>query len=131
MTHIDDQTILRYVIDTLDEEERSAVLGHISACEQCMREAERTRSDVERISGFALHLPKTTPPPLMRRASPLAVIARMAAVLVVGFLLGYVTAEMSNPTVSIPVKERLLVSSADSHGPGYAPSEATAVNSAH
>jgi hypothetical protein len=129
MIHLDDDTILKYIIDTLDETERSAALDHISTCDYCRQEADRVRGDMERMSAFQLRVGRVKPPPLRRSFNPLGVIAKVAAILAVGFLLGYVVAEMSTSPVSIPVPERLLLSSGNGYEPKYAPSEATDVRS--
>jgi hypothetical protein len=35
-------------------------------------------------------------------------VSRLAAVLVLGFLMGYVTAQLSDRTISIPVQQRVI-----------------------
>ena len=107
MTHPDEDTLLKFVLETLDEPDHSIVRTHLSVCRECQEIQKRLVSEVTRLQSVGVHVDVPAPPGLPHRwRFPLAV-SRWAAVLAAGFLLGYLTANISAPLRTIPVQQRL------------------------
>ena len=123
MTHPDSDTLLRFVLRTLDDSENEAVVQHLSLCEQCREEERKVEWEVRRLSSIDIPLEMVIPPVLPRRSRVLVAASRLAAVLAVGFVLGYATAELSNPIPSIPVQQRLIPSQIAVPSSGYVPAQ--------
>jgi hypothetical protein len=108
MNHVDGDTLLKFVLETLDGQAEAAVRDHLSACDRCSQESGRLRAEIERMSGMEVRVGDINPPALPRRFRVLRTVSRMAAVLAVGFLLGYLTADLSNPSLPVAVQQRLI-----------------------
>ncbi len=108
MTHPDGDVLLKYVLQTLDESDRQAVDQHLSLCRECRSLRERTQGEVERLGRIEFHIDVPAPPELPRGHWTAMAVWRWAAVLGVGFILGYVTANLSESPPSIPVQQRLI-----------------------
>ncbi len=119
MTHLDDDVLLKFVLETLDAPEDQRVREHLSECHQCRERVKQVQADVGRLSGIEMQLGEAVPPPLPRRKPYLSTAVRAAAVLAVGFLAGYVTAEVSNPVPPNAVQQRLVPSAPATPSSGY------------
>jgi hypothetical protein len=108
MTHPDSDTLLKYTLRILDGPEESIVQNHLSTCEQCRVLQQDLQGEVKMLGGVNLHIGMPEPPRLPRRSRVSLAVSRLAAVLVLGFLMGYVTAQLSDRTISIPVQQRLI-----------------------
>ena len=124
MTHLDGDTVLKFVLETLDEPDSVRVREHLSGCEQCRQRHHELHDEIKRVEGIDLCVGGAVPPRLPRRAGFLRVSSRWAAVLAVGFLAGYVTAEVSRPVRPIPVQQRLIPVRVASPVSGYIPCQA-------
>jgi anti-sigma factor RsiW len=89
MIHPDDDALLRFLLETDEEEERPSLERHLEACPQCRERFAKIRRETDMLAGFdpdlpPLRVPMPKGPRLVwRRLSP------MAAALVVGIALGY------------------------------------------
>lgn len=108
MNHPDEETLLKYSLETLDAADASLVREHLSVCQVCRKQQTKIHAELERMSGVAINVDGAAPPMLQRKVRVLRAAARVAAVLVVGFLAGYMTAELSNPLHPMPVQQRLI-----------------------
>jgi hypothetical protein len=108
MTHPDGDTLLQFVLQTLDESGNSAVREHLSACEQCIERQRKLEGEITRLASIHLPVKMIAPPRLPRRSRLTTSVSKIAAVLAAGFLLGYATALLSNPVHPIPVQQRLI-----------------------
>jgi len=108
MTHPDADALLRFVLQTSEDSERSAVAEHIVRCEACARAEREIRADVLKLetAGDDIRIP--APPALPRRLHRTLAFSRWAAVLAAGFLLGYVTSNLTSALPAIPVQQRLI-----------------------
>ena len=113
MTHPDHDTLLRFVLQTLDEPDNAIVSGHLPACEECRELEQKFLSEVEKLQGIKFHIAVPAPPRLTRRSRRLVVVSRWAAVLATGFLLGYMTAQLSDPVRPVVVQQRLIPTRAE------------------
>jgi anti-sigma factor RsiW len=110
MTHVDDDILLKFILQTLDAREEEFIKGHLARCPACRGRRERMEEEVGRIRSvqFAVELP--TPPALRSRRRHAVLLWRMAAVLAGGFLLGYATGRFSDAGRVVPVQQRFIPS---------------------
>jgi hypothetical protein len=121
MTHPDSDTLLEFVLQTLDESGDSAVREHLSACEQCRERQRRLEGEVTRLARIDLPVELVGPPRLPRRSRLVISVSKFAAVLAAGFLLGYATALLSNPVRPIPVQQHMIPARIAVPSSGYVP----------
>jgi anti-sigma factor RsiW len=121
MNHPNGDTLLKYVLGTLDESETEAIRQHLSSCEECRNEERKIDGEVTRLSIVDIPLGTVEPPRLPRKTRRLVPVLKAAAVLAVGFFIGYATAELSNPVSPIPVQQRLIPSQVAVPSSGYVP----------
>jgi hypothetical protein len=121
MTHPDGDTLLKFVLQTLDKSEDEAVRQHLSSCEQCKGEHRKLEGEVRRLSSFDIPVEMVSPPRLLQRSRGMVPALKVAAVLAVGFLLGYASAQLTNPVHPIPVQQRLIPSHVAVPSSGYVP----------
>jgi hypothetical protein len=121
MTHPDGDTLLEFVLQTLDESGNSAVRQHLSVCEQCREQQRKLQGEVKRLSSIDLQVEMVAPPGLPRRSRLPIAASKLAAVLAAGFLLGYATAQLTNPVHPSPVPQRLIPAQAAVPASGFVP----------
>jgi hypothetical protein len=121
MTHPDSDTLLGFVLQTLDESDSSAVREHLSACEECRERQRKLEGEVARLASVDLQVKMVAPPRLPRRSRLHISVSKFAAVLAAGFLLGYATALLSNPVRPVPVQQRLIPAQVIVPSSGYVP----------
>jgi len=124
MTHPDSDTLLKYVLRTLEETDESIVHDHLLTCEQCRALQQNLQGEVRRLGEVNLHIEMPAPPRLPRKLRVPNAVTRLAAALAVGFLMGYVTAQISDRTISVPVQQRLIPARMVVPSSGYIPSQA-------
>jgi predicted anti-sigma-YlaC factor YlaD len=124
MTHPNADTLLEFVLQTLEESDNSIVREHLSTCEQCRELQQMLEGEVKRLESIDMHFDVPSPPRLPRRSRLLMTVSRLAAVLAVGFLLGYVTAQLFDPVRPIPVQQRLIPTQVEVSSSGYIPCQA-------
>jgi len=124
MKHISEDKLLEFALETCEVSERPAIEEHLNKCAECREMLDRIRGDIELIGGIK---PKTgfVSQPIPVRRSILPGILRMAAVITIGFVLGYGSSSLtkSDPVCVSPSYERLSPP-ADSVA-GYAIPDAT------
>jgi hypothetical protein len=118
MNHPDDDTLLKLVLETLDDVDVAPLREHLSACRGCTEKKERIEAEVGRLRGIAVRV-EGVAPRLPRGRRVLLVAVGAAAILVVGFFSGYLTAELSNPIRPSPVQQRLIPASPVASSTGY------------
>jgi hypothetical protein len=121
MTHPDSDTLLKFVLETSDGAEISAVGDHLSACEECRERQRKLEGEVTRLASVDLRVEMVAPPWLPRISWLHISVSKFAAVLAAGFLLGYATALLSNPVRPIPVQQRLIPAQVAVPSSGYVP----------
>jgi anti-sigma factor RsiW len=119
MTHPDGDTLLKFVLQTLDEPDTSVVREHLSACEQCREQERKLQGEVKRLASVDFPIDLVAPPRLPRKSQLLIAVSRSAAVLAAGFLLGFAAAELSNPVHPIAVQQRLIPAQVALPSSGY------------
>lgn len=127
MTHPDADTLLKFVLKTLDESKSSSVAEHLSVCEKCRDLQQKLLGELARLEGIEIHIDVPAPPGLPRRSRLPLAVSRWAAVLATGFLLGYMTAQLSDPVRPIPVQQRLIPTQGEVSSSGYVSCQAVDV----
>ena len=93
MSHIDPDTLTAYALDVLEDPVRDTVRGHLESCTECAGFIAAIRTETDRLASVRLPVPPVSPPPLRVRRRVPRPWMRIAAILVVGFLAGFLTAE--------------------------------------
>lgn len=119
MTHPDEEKLLGFVLETLDQTGGSTVREHLLSCSRCNETERRLRDDLARIKDIDIRVEIPSPPRLVRNERFLPALLKMAAVLAVGFLIGYMTAILSAPDRPIVVQQRLIPAPGVTSSRGY------------
>ena len=119
MTHPDADTLLKFALKTLDQSESSSVAEHLSVCEKCKDLQQKILGELARLEEVEIHTDVPAPPGLPRRLRLPLAVSRWAAVLAIGFLLGYMTAQLSDPVRPVVVQQRLIPTRAEVSSSGF------------
>ena len=119
MTHPDADTLLKFALKTLDESDSSSVSAHLSVCEKCRVLQQKILGELARLEEVEIHTDVPAPPGLPRRLRLPLAVSRWAAVLAIGFLLGYMTAQLSDPVRPVVVQQRLIPTRAEVSSSGF------------
>jgi hypothetical protein len=124
MTHPDADTLLKFVLQTLEESDEPIIREHLAACDQCRELQQNVQLEIQRLGRINLPIEMPAPPRLHGRLRVPTAVLRLAAVLAVGFLMGYATAQFSEPVSSVPVQQRLIPVRVAVPSSGYIPCQA-------
>lgn len=97
MEHYNDDTLLKSVLHLLDKGEETDVRDHLSRCAKCSRRLDILKAETEVIGSFVPHVAQNVPPLPQAKRISFAPLLKVAAILVVGFLAGYLTSEWTRP----------------------------------
>lgn len=103
--HPDDDTLLKYVLEILDDADDAATRDHVTRCGQCAARCRELSKPIDRITTVQFKIQEVAAPRFPRRKRSMsAVVIRAAAILAAGFLAGYLTAGWTAlpPTLSVP-----------------------------
>ncbi len=128
MIHISEDQLLEYALEACDENERLKIEEHIESCERCSEALNRIRQDIDLIGSIRpTKSPMAQPVPASQRGSFVSSLLRVAAILAIGFVIGYSTSSITRPdSIDIAPAYVQLSPPADSLA-GYAPSDGTGV----
>jgi anti-sigma factor RsiW len=107
MKHPDTDALLQAILETLQEPERTSVQQHVSGCPECAAQMKELESQVQTITRVAFPSVEIVPPRLPVRHAAGKSILKAAAVLVLGFLMGYATAHLAEREPRSIVGQRL------------------------
>lgn len=119
MTHPDGDTLLKFELQMLEEQEHEAVQRHLLTCNSCRELHQKVLGDVTRLRNFTMDVTVPAPPPLIRHPLSKVEVWRWAAVLAAGFLLGYITANLSESVRPIPVQQHMMPTSEKKDSVGF------------
>jgi len=119
MTHPDADTLLKFVLQTLDESEGSSVAEHLAVCVRCGDLHQKLLGEVTRLGQVGFHIDLPAPPGIPRRSRLPLAVSRWAAVLAIGFLMGYLTAQLSDPVRPVVIQQRLIPTRAEVSSSGF------------
>jgi hypothetical protein len=131
MTHPNDDRLLEFVLQALEETDSSEVRAHLLKCEQCRDLRRKLQSQVERLGRIDMQIDIPEPSRLPGTQSQFGAVWRWAAVLAAGFLLGFLTAQLSDNAHPIPVPQRLIPAQAPTSSSGYVSCQALDLRTLH
>jgi hypothetical protein len=130
MTHLDDDRLLQFVLQTLGEGDYEEARQHVAGCDLCGRAVRMLRTDIERIAGLHLQVEMPEPPVLPVHAHETFRMWRWVAAVAAGFLVGFLTAVMSIDSHPNPVPQRLVPTGASASRAAFVPCQALEVSAA-
>jgi hypothetical protein len=107
MKHYDDDTLLKSVLQLLDESEDRELGDHLAQCSECRMRFDTFTADTGIIGSFVPHVAPTVPPLPRAKHVTLTPLLKVAAILVAGFLAGYLTSELTRPNPVSVVPQNL------------------------
>ncbi len=116
MNHIDEDTLLRLSLDTVEENEKKLLLDHLDGCSSCSDRFNELRRETEMLGDIDFDLPPPSVPLPPRRTVRWRAHARLAAALIAGFLLGLGFSRISSPSTTTVVASYLAKSAAGQAG---------------
>lgn len=90
--HIAEDDLLKFALETCDDLEAQAISEHLAACDTCRERLAHLRGDIAAIAGVRPKMECIPLPFHARRPSAWKAVARMAAVLLIGFVSGVAVA---------------------------------------
>ncbi len=118
MNHIDQDTLLKLTMGLLEPVTDQQVMEHIMQCPECMQSYITAKSQADMLGSYQpeFEVPKfPLPSAKIRRFTPLL---KIAAILTIGFLTGFVFSEMTS-TEPVLVVQQTLVSKPEVRTAGY------------
>lgn len=110
MKHIEEDTILKYLLEVLDDEELKRVRDHLTECEICNAKLNELKNQNELIASYNPEV-NNSYIPFLKKKDNYSIWFKRVAVLLVGFILGYSTSVLLRPDKVIIVEQYLIVKS--------------------
>jgi predicted anti-sigma-YlaC factor YlaD len=108
MIHIDEDLLLKYALQLLEDKEQTKIQEHLIKCDQCKKHYESIKSDIELIGSIELDVEQEVIPLPKKKLKITKQWIRAAAILIIGFFIGYITANLAHPVKVEVVKQKLL-----------------------
>jgi hypothetical protein len=107
MAHINEDNLVKLALNLTEEELEKNLGSHLSHCELCQNKLREIQNDIEAIGSLQFDFedksyPLPSLPPKNR-----GLLWKIAAALIIGFLSGYLTSELSRPYYINIVPQRL------------------------
>jgi len=97
MKHYDEDTLLKQALGLLDLEERQRLDAHLNECESCRRGYRDLQEQIGVLGSVQVEKRWEAPPLPKTKFVSLNPLLRAAAILILGFAIGYFTSELSRP----------------------------------
>ena len=110
MKHIEEDTILKFLLELLDDEEYKIVNDHITECEICNTILNELKKQNELIASYNPEV-QNSYIPVFKKKKHYSIWLKRAAVLLIGFLLGYSTSLLLQPEKVMVVEQYLITKS--------------------
>jgi len=91
MNHSTEDQLIGYALQTLSEEELVKVRAHLSECPTCAERLDRVKSEMDLLGSLSVETPVVEIPLPKRSRSPFPALLRAAALLLIGYAIGYGT----------------------------------------
>ncbi len=95
MKHYDEDTLLKSVLNLLNDEEAWELKKHLLECKECGAKLEKIKRETDTIGEIDLQIPPRSYRFPRKKKAALPLILKTAAVLSAGFIAGYLTSDMS------------------------------------
>ena len=90
MIHIDEDTLLKYALETLDDaDEKSKIAAHLVSCQECLAQLEEIYGDLDTIASLRPTAITSRTQESSWTQQWVGSLLRIAALLVVGIALGF------------------------------------------
>jgi anti-sigma factor RsiW len=110
MEHPTDDSLLKSVLQLLDEQEESDLKHHLAQCAECRARFERLQRETDIIGSIEPETGQQTfPLPRVKNITYITFL-KAAALLVIGFMAGYGTSHLSSPECINVVGHQLTTS---------------------
>ena len=120
MKHPDDDTLLKYTLETLEDDKAVQVKEHLRECIVCQEKIDRLNEEMRVIGGYESPLEPREYPLRLRRKGSFTGLFKAAAILTLGFISGYLVSEVSRGRLPVNVVPQILVTkSAESLTDGF------------
>ena len=127
MKHPDEDQLLNFGLHLLNVTESKELENHLLICKNCQDRLQKINSDIEVISGVELKIERSSFTMPKVKAYPFKSIMKMAAVLVIGFMVGYTTSFYLRPPQVNVIPHRLNVKSEPASIDRFTPCESTEI----
>jgi len=108
MKHYDEDILLKLGLELLTKEEEKNIREHLSECEQCRETFSIIKGDINLIESFEPDVEPEIIPLPEKENNKTRQLFKVAAILVVGFFVGFLTSDLSNPEKVIVVKQSII-----------------------
>jgi hypothetical protein len=119
MNHLDDDTLLKSVLELLDERDKMMVREHLSQCRKCSLRFNQVGNQIKAIGSFEPQIETEVHPLPPRKSTIVIPLLRAAAFLILGFFAGYLTSEFLRPRQVNVVQQHLITKSPVTSISGY------------
>jgi hypothetical protein len=128
MHHINEDSLLKYALDIIDDdEEHSEIESHLATCPKCRGRLDIIRSDLDIIGNIEPSRTRLDLPVKRQRPNILYPLLRAAALIIFGIVIGYGAANLQKgEKVSVSPSYAILAPAPDSLA-GVAVSDATEI----
>jgi hypothetical protein len=107
--HLSDEEMLKSILQLLNDQEEEQVQVHLAECESCRLKYRQIRTETEFIAGYD-PIQATEVPPLPKiRSLSIAPLMKIAAILIAGFLAGYLTSDYTRHQTPEIVEQQMAV----------------------
>ncbi|MFB0515912.1 MAG: hypothetical protein ACETWG_04830 [Candidatus Neomarinimicrobiota bacterium] len=108
MNHLDNDLLLKYVLQLLDDRDATHVRTHLDACPECSTRLAELEADTRLLGALEPRIEPSFPPLAASKPASVPAVLKLAAAFVCGCLLGFFVSEWRNPG-SVQIVEQHLV----------------------
>lgn len=99
MNHLDEDNLLRRVLELLEEDELTEQDRHLTGCSHCQARLDRMKQETELIGSIEPGFDKPVIPLPKSRKIPFSRLVKIAALLIIGFVAGYSVSSYRRSTI--------------------------------
>lgn len=104
MRHFNEETIIKYSLEILDDDESKKVREHLNECEVCLATLKSIAKQNKLITGYNPQIESIFIPVSKLKSNNLTWLKR-AAIIIVGFVLGYAVSIIFQPEKVVVVEQ--------------------------
>ncbi len=123
MSHPDDDKLLQSVLHLLSEQEEMVLKDHLSKCSVCRTRLDQLQEQTDLIGNIELETDRPVYPLPPVRRKTLKTIMKIAALILIGFIAGYCTSDLSRPFYVNVIPQQLEITTASRSITEFTPCE--------
>ena len=116
MRHYDEDALLKQVLGLLDLEKKQQLEAHLDECEECRLKYHALQGQVGTLGSVRVERKWEAPPLPKVKFVSLKPLLRAAAILILGFAIGYLTSELSRTSTVHVVPQQFAYQAAQPPG---------------